>query len=120
MFHGSVCPPGVHGMLPSACWIDAMASTVSTSSAAVMMPSTSGMRWSRRAIRPGRFRYGVPASGHASAASPRSRHLLRVDDQALAEDGVERPVEPRHPPGLTDDLVGEEVVVLAHRPRAGV
>jgi hypothetical protein len=39
-FHGSVCAPGVHGMLPSGSWTDAIASTVSRSSAAVTMPST--------------------------------------------------------------------------------
>ena len=41
-FHGSVCAPGVHGMLPSASWIDAIASTVAASSPTVMIPATAG------------------------------------------------------------------------------
>src|SRR4051794_13072976 len=85
-------------MLPSANWIDAMASTVSSSSAAVTTPSTSGRRCSRVT----------------------STDLLRINDEALAEHRVERAVEGGGPAGLAHDLVGEEVVVSAHRPRAGV
>ncbi len=46
--------------------------------------------------------------------------LLGVHDEALAEDGVERPVEGVEPRRLRRDLPHEEVVVLAHRPRVGV
>src|SRR5437899_829165 len=99
MFQGSVCPPGVHGMLPSGSWMVAMASTVSSNSAALTIPSTWGSRCSRVI---------------------RSSDLLRVEHQALAQHGVERPVEVRDPPRLTLDLVHEELVVLPHRPRAGV
>src|SRR4051812_48579240 len=75
-----------------------MASTVSSSSVAVMTPSMSVSTCSRVT----------------------STDLLGVDDEALAEHGVERAVEGGGPAGLAHDLVGEEVVVLAHRPGARV
>ena len=39
-------------------------------------------------------------------------HLLRVDDEALAQHGVERAVDGGEPLGVAHDLVREEVVVL--------
>ena len=43
------------------------------------------------------------------------RHLLRVDDEALAEHGVERAVDAAEPRGPVRDLPREEVVVACGR-----
>src|SRR5690349_7094154 len=98
-FHGSVLPPGTHGMLPSACCTEAIASTVARTCARLMTPGTSG-RSSRRTGAPSFRRLG---------------DLLDVDDEALAEHGVEPPFERREPTGVVLDRPAQEVVVLAHR-----
>src|SRR5258708_22465078 len=105
-FHGSVCAPGVQGMLPSASWIDAMASTVCATCAADITPGTSG------------------SSSRGKAALSPSRHrgrdLLGVDHEALAEHRVERAFEGDGTARVVLDDPAEELVVLAHRRGLGV
>src|SRR5690242_4107908 len=105
-FHGSVWPPGTHGMLPSGCWTDAIASTVCATSSPVMIPATSGSFTSAKAALP-------PLGGGR-------RHLLAVHDEALAEHGVERALGHPRPARVVLDEMAEEVVVALHRRRVGV
>src|SRR5262245_35489928 len=76
-FHGSVLPPGTHGMLPSACCTEAIASIVAATSAGVSTPST----------------WGISMSGKAALPPLRHRrgHLLAVDDEALAQNRIQSP-----------------------------
>ena len=69
MFHGSVWPPGVHGMLPSASWIDG-----------------DGVDRGRELAR-GDDAGDVGEAGHATP------DLLGVDDEALAEHRVQGAVD---------------------------
>src|SRR5688500_12573756 len=70
-FQGSAWPPGNHGLIPSRSWTAAMVPTVSAASRASRIPATSGSDTDR----------------------PFDDGLLDVDDQALADDRVERPLQ---------------------------
>jgi hypothetical protein len=69
MFHGSVCRPESTGCCRRAAGLAAIASTVSSNSAVLTIPSTWAARCSRVI---------------------ESSDLLRVEHQALAQHGVER------------------------------
>src|SRR6476660_9822443 len=105
-FHGSVWPPGTHGMLPSGCCTAAIASTVCATCAPVRMPATSGVFSSPKAALPP-FR-------------ARRWDLLAVHDQALAEHGVERALGDAGPTRVVLDEMTEELVVTLDRRRVGV
>src|SRR5689334_12857167 len=105
-FHGSVWPPGTHGMLPSGCCTVAIASTVSVISSRVRMPATSGRVRSAKAALP---------------PSPRRRcDLLAVEDDALAEHRVERAFGDRSPARIVLDEMAEEVVVATDGSRVRI
>src|SRR3569623_2314402 len=84
-FHASTCPPTVHGIAPSASCTDAIAAPDAATSA---RQSTSGDIVVR----------GVEG-------------LVEVDDQALAEHGVEGALGPLGEARILHDVPGQEPVV---------
>src|SRR5258708_3156095 len=86
-FQGSIWPPGNHGMLPSGSWTAAIASTVASTSSKASTADASG-----RCIA-GRFRH--------------------VQDQALAQHGVETALQVSRPGRASDHLPGQEAMVDA-------
>src|SRR5207302_9121811 len=101
-FHGSACPPGNQGTIPSRSCTSAMASTVAATSSAARTP---------------------PTSGSGTDGFPRRRDRWRdpgrlghVDDQALARDRVEGPLEDAQRRARMDDVPHEQAVVEANRP----
>src|SRR3954447_16118990 len=100
-FHGSVCPPGTHGMLPSSCCTDAIASIVCATSAAVKTPGTLGSLISGKAV--------------LSELGPCRRNFFAVEHDALAEHGIQCPLRGSRPRGMLLDQRAKELVVLLHR-----
>src|SRR5438552_6349714 len=87
-FQGSQWPPGNHGIMPSASCTAAIDSTVAATSARSRMPGTSGGGTS-----------GLRLDG--------------VDDQALADEGVEAALDQPHRAGAGGEVPDEEAVVDA-------
>src|SRR5438876_319527 len=106
-FHGSVCPPGTHGMLPSRVCTDAIASMVRATSASARMPGTCGskLRSVKRTFSPSR-------SGR--------RDLLAVQHNALSQHRVERALGHPRPFRVALDEHAQEVVVALDRRGVGV
>src|SRR5689334_13662937 len=93
-------------MLPSGSCTDAIASIVSETCARLISPSTSGSSWSVKAA--------LPPLRH------RGRDLLAVEDDALAEDRVQRAFGDPGPARVLLDQHAEEVVVAADGRSLGV
>src|SRR4051812_9772898 len=81
-FQGSACPPGVQGTMPEGNCHSAMASTVARRSAAESTPGTSGIVRSADTS-------GLRGGGADGVGCGRRRRLGGVDDEALAQHGVE-------------------------------
>src|SRR5438270_12018425 len=93
-FQGSEWPPWNQGIIPSASWTSAMASTVVATSGASRMPGTSGSCTSRL---PDERRRGGRLGG--------------VHDEALADQGIEGPLDEAHGAGGLGDVPRQEAVV---------
>src|SRR5262245_20934947 len=97
-------------MLPSRCWTDAIASTVCATCARVITFATSGSAAGNVSL----AKAALPPRRHGG------RHLLAVDDEALAEHRVERAFGDGGPARVVLDEIAEEVVVALHRRGLGV
>src|SRR5438309_11980230 len=88
-FHASAWPPGNHGIRPSASCTSAMATTVDATSSASMMPGTSGS-----------------STGGLDREEAGGGRLAGVEDEALAEHGVQGTLEQPHALGGVGDEIG--------------
>src|SRR3954447_2670209 len=128
-------------MLPSGSCTDAIASHVASSASCSKTPGTvtasppgpADAAMAPLAVRPAHDRAvararvaagGAPLGPRdvgASESRPRSPvHLLRVDDEALAHDRVQHPVDAGEPPRVLRELPHEEVVVALRDPAVGL
>src|SRR4051812_29717271 len=93
-FHGSEWPPGNQGIMPSANWTSAMRSTVVATSSASRIPGISGS-----------------STGRLLGSGRRGGGLGGVDDEALADDGVEGVLDEADGPRRVGDVPRQEPVI---------
>src|SRR5262249_36974785 len=105
-FHGSVLPPGTHGMFPVGICTEAIASMVWAMSARVTTPGTSGSSCSVKGFLPP-LRAG-------------RRRLLAVQDDTLSEHRVQCSFGNPRPPWVVLDQRTQELVVALHGHGFGV
>src|SRR5437588_12326469 len=96
-FQGSAWPPGNHGIIPSPSCTAARDATVAATSASSRSPASSVL----------------PTTTLVGAHAGADLELDGVDDQALAQHRVERPLGGPHPGTGADDVPDEEPVVEA-------
>src|SRR6476469_5857354 len=110
---GSSCSPRAQGRAPSAsCWA-AIQPTVSRTWSADSTPGSSGRNPDAgSAGDSGALPSRVAVAGrHGHIRAPRDRRLVGVDDQALAEDGVEQPLGGAGQPGAVRQVPDQEPVI---------
>src|SRR6266536_722790 len=95
-FQGSMWPPGVHGMAPDGSWAAAIVPAVARTMSASSSPGSSGR------------------SGRRIGGDLRRRRFDRVDDQALAEERIERVLDRAGKPRALHDVPDQHPVVGAN------
>src|SRR4051812_29875400 len=95
-FHGSECPPGNQGIMPSASCTSAMVLTVAATSSASRTPGISGS-----------------CTGRLLWSGQRGGGLGGVHDEALADQRVEGVLDEAHGAGRVGDVPRQEPMVGA-------